>query len=60
MTEPTVTQVIEVVEVIDYTELLTAHLTDITILLGYLTSFLLFFVVVLLAYFCYKFFRIFF
>lgn len=58
-----VTQVIEVVETIDYTPLLTEILTAMQnqeFLLGYLASFALFAVVVCLCYFCYKFFRIFF
>lgn len=63
-TEPTtVTQVIEVVEVIDYRPLL----TDIGLNAAYSADFLrviagcvVFFVIVLLCYFVYKFFRIFF
>lgn len=61
-TEP-ITQVIEVVETIDYTPLLTELLTSLQnqeSLLGYLVSFSLFAVVACLCYFCYKFFRIFF
>ena len=62
-TVPAVTEVIEVAESIDYTPLLSEMLTSLQnneMLLGYIYSFLLFFVVVALCYFCYKFFRIFF
>lgn len=56
-------QVIEVVEAIDYTEQLTAifnQLTELVNASGYISGFLLFFVVVVLCYFVYKFFRVFF
>ena len=62
-TVPEATQVIEAAETIDYTGMLTALLStnqNIETLLGYLLSFALFFVVVCLCYFCYKFFKIFF
>ena len=56
-------QVIEVVEAIDYTEQLTAiinHLLSLGDGINLIAGFLLFFVVVVLCYFVYKFFRIFF
>lgn len=59
----TVTQVIEVVEQIDYTELLGNLIGNQELILQavqWISGFALFFVVVCLCYFCYKFFRIFF
>lgn len=58
-----VTQVIEVVEQIDYTELLGDLIGNQELILQavqWISGFALFFVVVCLCYFCYKFFRIFF
>lgn len=58
-----VTQVIEVVESVDYMPLIQECLTSLQnqeSLLGYLVSFSLFAVIVCLCYFSYKFFRIFF
>lgn len=63
MEETLPTQVIEVVEIIDYTEslnLVNGQLSTLNELMQYLAGFGLFFVVVLLCYFVYKFFRIFF
>lgn len=57
------TQVIEVVEQIDYTqniEALAELLNTNAEYLGLISGFLLFFVVIALCYFVYKFFRIFF
>ena len=57
------TPVIEVANQIDYTDFMAqilATLQNIDTVLQYLAGFGLFFVVVLLCYFCYKFFRIFF
>lgn len=62
-TIPAVTEVMEVMETIDYTETLTALLEssqNLELLQGYLVSFGLFLIVVVLCYFCYKFFKIFF
>ena len=56
-------QVIEIVETTDYSPLLEQLLgtsQNIEYALQLLTGFGLFFVIVLLCYFCYKFFRIFF
>lgn len=56
-------QVIEVVDAIDYTEQLTAiinHLLSLGDGINLIAGFLLFFVVVVLCYFVYKFFRVFF
>ena len=61
MLEPTT--VIEMAEQIDYTELLGNILTscqNTEYAFQLISGFLLFFVVVVLCYFCYKFFRIFF
>lgn len=63
MEETIPTQVIEVVEVIDYTELLNSvigQLVTLNELTQYLAGFALFFVIIALCYFVYKFFRIFF
>ena len=63
MEETLPTQVIEVVEVIDYTESLNSvigQLVTLNELTQYLTGFALFFVIIALCYFVYKFFRIFF
>lgn len=64
-TSPTesVAQVIEVVETIDYTEILTDILgsaQNMEYALQLLSGFALFAVVVCVCYFCYKFFRLFF
>lgn len=61
--DETIPQVIEVVETIDYTAILTPLLGSVQNmeqLLTLLLGFALFAVVVALCYFCYKFFRIFF
>ena len=63
-TTPTeaITQVIEVVETIDYTDVLTNILGSaqrIEYALDLLSGFSLFAVIVCLSYFCYKFFRLF-
>ena len=61
--ETLVTEVMEVAETIDYSEVLESllgHIQNIEVLSGYLVSFGTFLVVVLLCYFCYKFFKIFF
>lgn len=63
MEETLPTQVIEVVEVIDYSELLNSvigQLVTLNELTQYLAGFALFFVIIALCYFVYKFFRIFF
>lgn len=63
MEETLPTQVIEVVEVIDYTDTLNSvigQLVTLNELTQYLAGFALFFVIVALCYFVYKFFRIFF
>lgn len=63
MEETLPTQVIEVVEVIDYTESFNSvigQLVTLNELTQYLTGFVLFFVIVILCCFVYKFFRIFF
>ena len=63
MEETLPAQVIEVVEVIDYTESFNSvigQLVTLNELTQYLTGFVLFFVIVVLCYFVYKFFRIFF
>lgn len=63
MEETLPTQVIEVVEVIDYTELFNSvigQLVTLNELTQYLAGFALFFVIIALCYFVYKFFRIFF
>ena len=63
MEETIPTQVIEVVEVIDYTELFNSvigQLVTLNELTQYLAGFALFFVIIALCYFVYKFFRIFF
>ena len=63
MEETLPTQVIEVVEVIDYTESFNSvigQLVTLNELTQYLAGFALFFVIVILCYFVYKFFRIFF
>lgn len=63
MEETLPTQVIEVVEVIDYTESFNSvigQLVTLNELTQYLAGFALFFVIVILCYFAYKFFRIFF
>lgn len=63
MEETLPTQVIEVVEVIDYTESLNSvigQLVTLNELTQYLAGFALFFVIIALCYFVYKFFRIFF
>lgn len=63
MEETLPTQVIEVVEVIDYTESLNSvigQLVTLNELTLYLAGFVLFFVIIALCYFVYKFFRIFF
>lgn len=62
-TVPAATQVIEIVETTDYNGILNAILVSTQnseLLLGYLSAFALFAVVVCLCYFCYRFFRIFF
>lgn len=59
----TIPQVIEVVETIDYTatlEQILGSVQNVEYFLYLMTGFALFFVVVCLCYFCYKFFRIFF
>ena len=63
MEETIPTQVIEVVEVIDYNESLNSvigQLVTLNELTQYLAGFALFFVIIALCYFVYKFFRIFF
>lgn len=63
-TAPTeVIEVIEVVEQIDYTEYLSKIVTNTALLADFgelVTGFLVFFVVVCLCYFAYKFLRVFF
>ena len=56
-------EVMEVNEQIDYSEILDSllsHVQNMELLQGYLVSFGAFAVVVVLCYFCYKFFKIFF
>ena len=60
---PAITEVMEVAEQIDYSEILDSllsHVQNMELLQGYLVSFGAFAVVVVLCYFCYKFFKIFF
>lgn len=60
---PAFTEVMEVAEQIDYSEILDSllsHVQNMELLQGYLVSFGAFAVVVALCYFCYKFFKIFF
>lgn len=62
-TIPAVTEVMEAAENVDYSEvldMLLSHIQNIELLQGYLVSFGTFLVIVLLCYFCYKFFKIFF